>query len=98
MSKEIDRQEIEDQNQNMGIGGAVGVKQDLEYMEKLIKLRYMAHYAMLLAVTGRVTNEVNRINQYNKILSKYILYLATLTDFENRVRITLHKFKFTLIV
>jgi len=37
-------------------------------MEKLIKLRFAAHFAIILMLTGRITKDNLRIDQYNSLL------------------------------
>ena len=53
--------------------------------EQQIKLRFIAHYCILLMLTGRITESELRVQQYNSILAFYVKNLRRLTDSDNRV-------------
>eukprot|EP00347_Sterkiella_histriomuscorum_P017932 403347430 len=72
------------------------LQRELQDLEQQIKQRFITHLTIMLAVTGRLTRQENRVAQYNKIVGSYIRYLRELTDFENRFECLIFYISFLL--
>ncbi|CDW88777.1 UNKNOWN [Stylonychia lemnae] len=66
-------------------GPIVDKKQEyLNQQEQLIQLRFSTHFAMILMLTGRITADPNRVDQYNDLILTYTQHIRQLTDYESR--------------